>query len=569
MPTNYTFETYGSKGIVEKLDLTKIPRFDASRYDQRLLSPAFYPAGSKDQYGFNKDWGTTGFTVNTKQVSTPVTTWKEFFDRTQADLSGKVMIHDYQLTSIGSALVAFGYSFNSVDEAELAKAEELLVAVKPHLFAITSDYQPAMRSGDAWMTMTWTNDGVQLHRDIPEIEYVIAADGGEIWSDFFAVVTGAPHREAAYAFLDFMATPKVAATGRHLPRRPARRLCSDRAAAGGVDREQDHLSRPGLAHEARVRDRRAAHQPGTSGSLGTRQVRVTSGQRVVTRRAAGAVARAVTALLLAPTSAWYLLLLVVPLIILLVFSFGARAPEGGYAPALQLDNYLELPTRATAFFNTLWMAAGGTMLCLLVGYPLAYYLATRAGTKRTLLLVLVVVPFWTSFLIRTYAWMTILGNTGIPAIAEGLGVRAHRAHQHAARGDDRDRLQLPAADGLPALRQPRAARQAAAGGVQGPRCRAPGHLPPGDPPAQRSRPAQWRDARLHPDHGRVRHPGPARRRQGLLRGQRPRGPLPPVAQLALRVGRRDRPHPRHPPRGDPLPAAGIPSGQVQREVSIL
>ena len=131
--------------------------------------------------------------------------------------------------------------------------------------------------------------------------------------------------------------------------------------------------------------------------------------------------RAVTALLLAPTSAWYLFLLVVPLVILLVFSFGARAPEGGYTPAFQLDNYVGLPTRATAFFNSLWMAAGGTALCLLVGYPLAYYLATRAGSKRTLLLVLVVVPFWTSFLIRTYAWMTILGNDGIPALLEALG----------------------------------------------------------------------------------------------------------------------------------------------------
>jgi len=131
--------------------------------------------------------------------------------------------------------------------------------------------------------------------------------------------------------------------------------------------------------------------------------------------------RTVNAALLLPASAWFFFLLIVPLIILLVFSVGARAPEGGYTPALQLDNYLELPTRAAAFINTLWMATAGTILCLLVGYPLAYYLATRAGTKRTLLLILVVVPFWTSFLIRTYAWMSILGNNGIPAIVEALG----------------------------------------------------------------------------------------------------------------------------------------------------
>ncbi len=131
--------------------------------------------------------------------------------------------------------------------------------------------------------------------------------------------------------------------------------------------------------------------------------------------------RLATTLLLGPTSAWYFMLLLAPLVILIVFSFGARSPEGGYTPAFQLDNYLELPTRSTAFVNAVWMAAGGTALCLIVGYPLAYYLATRAGTKRTVLLVLVVVPFWTSFLIRTYAWMTILGNNGIPAILEGLG----------------------------------------------------------------------------------------------------------------------------------------------------
>ena len=131
--------------------------------------------------------------------------------------------------------------------------------------------------------------------------------------------------------------------------------------------------------------------------------------------------RTATALFLLPTSAWYFLLLVVPLGILLVFSFGERAPEGGYAAGLTIDNYLRLPTRSTAFTNTLFLAAAGTILCLLVGYPLAYYLATRAGARKTLLLVLVIVPFWTSFLIRTYAWLTILGSTGIPALLEALG----------------------------------------------------------------------------------------------------------------------------------------------------
>ncbi len=130
-----------------------------------------------------------------------------------------------------------------------------------------------------------------------------------------------------------------------------------------------------------------------------------------------------TAILLVPTSFWYLALLVAPLMILLVFSLGTRAPEGGYAPGLSLDNYLRLPTRQTAFTTTGGMAAAGTLLCLIVGYPLAYYLATRAGAKKTIILVLVIVPFWTSQLIRTYAWLTILGNTGLPALLEGLGLQ--------------------------------------------------------------------------------------------------------------------------------------------------
>ena len=140
------------------------------------------------------------------------------------------------------------------------------------------------------------------------------------------------------------------------------------------------------------------------------------------------------------------------------------------------------PARPPSSTRSGWRPAA-PLLCLLVGFPLAYYLATRAGRKRTLLLVLVVVPFWTSFLIRTYAWLTILGNNGIPAWLEALGFGARRAAEHAVRGPARDRLQLPAADGVPALRQPRAARQAAPRGIQGPRRGALGDVPAGDPAA--------------------------------------------------------------------------------------
>jgi spermidine/putrescine transport system permease protein len=116
-------------------------------------------------------------------------------------------------------------------------------------------------------------------------------------------------------------------------------------------------------------------------------------------------------------------MLALPLVVIVVYSFGERAPAGGYVPAFTLAQYANLPARFTAFKNTLVMAPAGTVVCLLVAYPLAYFLAVRANPKlKTLLLVLVIVPFWTSILIRTYAWIFILGGRGIPALLEVVGI---------------------------------------------------------------------------------------------------------------------------------------------------
>jgi spermidine/putrescine transport system permease protein len=120
-------------------------------------------------------------------------------------------------------------------------------------------------------------------------------------------------------------------------------------------------------------------------------------------------------------------MLVLPLCFVLVFSFGERAPAGGYVPAFTFEQYANLPARGTAFLNTLLLAPLGTALSLLIAYPLAYFLAMRADPKwRTLLLILVIVPFWTSILIRSYAWIFILGGQGLPAVIEWLGLGSVR-----------------------------------------------------------------------------------------------------------------------------------------------
>lgn len=207
VPTNYTISTYKKLNIIEPLQMAKLTNYDSKQQEVRFTSE-----GTIDSvvYAVPKNWGTTGFAVNTKKLAKPMSTWKYFWDTAMAEADGRTIVHDYQLTTIGNALKYYGFSFNSVKAEELAKAEELLLRVKPHLFAVSSDYQPTMRSGDAWMTMCWTNDGAQLNRDMPEVSYILGKEGGEIWTDFYAIPKDAPNKPAAYALLNYLMNPQVA-----------------------------------------------------------------------------------------------------------------------------------------------------------------------------------------------------------------------------------------------------------------------------------------------------------------------------------------------------------------------
>ena len=205
VPTNYTISTYVQLGLIEPLDLSRIPNFDPKAFEERFMAQ-----GTVDGkvYAVPKNWGTTGIVYDSSRIKDNPDSWKQFWDLTLTSASGRTIVHDYQLTAIGNALKYYGYSFNSLDPKELAEAEKLLIQAKPHLFAINSDIQPSLRNGDAWMAMSWTGDASQLHRDNPDMTFVLGKEGGEIWSDFFAIPKSAEHRDAAYAFINYLLDPQ-------------------------------------------------------------------------------------------------------------------------------------------------------------------------------------------------------------------------------------------------------------------------------------------------------------------------------------------------------------------------
>ncbi|HEX2101062.1 MAG TPA: ABC transporter permease, partial [Candidatus Synoicihabitans sp.] len=120
-------------------------------------------------------------------------------------------------------------------------------------------------------------------------------------------------------------------------------------------------------------------------------------------------------LLLAPLLVWLAAFVVVPMGILLVYSFCTRDDLGRVVFEFTWSNYQRVfdPIYLRIFGRSIGLAAITTALCLAIGYPVAWFIARQRDVIRNRLLLLVMIPFWTSFLIRTYAWIAILKNEGL------------------------------------------------------------------------------------------------------------------------------------------------------------
>ncbi len=122
-----------------------------------------------------------------------------------------------------------------------------------------------------------------------------------------------------------------------------------------------------------------------------------------------------SAWLVAPALVWTALFCALPLLIVLLISFASRETYGGIAWTFTLANYRDLvdPLYLYIYARSFGLALATTVLCLVLGFPLAYYIARVPARWQGIWLTLVLIPFWTNFLVRTYAWMNVLRADGL------------------------------------------------------------------------------------------------------------------------------------------------------------
>ncbi|RMF05704.1 MAG: ABC transporter permease [Chloroflexi bacterium] len=138
-------------------------------------------------------------------------------------------------------------------------------------------------------------------------------------------------------------------------------------------------------------------------------------------------------ILLSPGALWILLFFLIPSLLIVVYSFLDRQTGGGVLWSFSTDAYVKLFTPnpnspiindfVIIFLRSFWWALLTTIICLILGYPLAFFIAQQSTAVKSMLIFLVMIPFWTNFLVRTYAWKFILNNNGLlNTLLHGLGL---------------------------------------------------------------------------------------------------------------------------------------------------
>lgn len=202
IPSDYMISRLIAEDMLEKINLDNVP--NASLLDSSFASMDFDPTG---EYSVPYMWGTVGIIYNTTMIADPVTSWSALFDAAYAD---KILMFDNSRDAMGIALKYLGYSLNTTDTQELDEAFALLQEQKPLLQAYVMDQIfDKLVSGEAAIGPYYAGDYLTMVADNPDLAFVVPEEGSNRFVDSMCIPKGAPNKENAEAFINFMCKAEV------------------------------------------------------------------------------------------------------------------------------------------------------------------------------------------------------------------------------------------------------------------------------------------------------------------------------------------------------------------------
>lgn len=195
-PTDYIVPLMIRQGLLQELDAAQLPVI--ANFDPAYLNPSFDPG---NKYSLPYQAGTDAIVVNTETVENIPTSWADLW---KPEYAGRMVFLDDSRATIGLTLLTLGYEVNTTDPAQLEEAKVKLAELVPNIKLFDSDSpKTALIAGDVDLGMTWTAEALLAQQENPAIHYIYPTEGPILWQDNWVMVKGAPHADAAYAWLNY------------------------------------------------------------------------------------------------------------------------------------------------------------------------------------------------------------------------------------------------------------------------------------------------------------------------------------------------------------------------------
>jgi spermidine/putrescine transport system substrate-binding protein len=205
-PSDYSVTKMVQLKLLQLLDHSRLaglenimPKFQKSVHD------------SGNRYSVPVSWGTTGFIYNSEKLNPAPTDWSYMWNN-QRQLSRRITLLNDVREVMGGVLKSLGYSYNSTDPQDIRQAYERLEVLKPAIATFTTDaWRDQLVAGDLLLSMGYSVDAVLVAKQDTKFKYVIPSSGTSLWSDTMVIPKTAPNPDAAYAWINYMLQPAVAA----------------------------------------------------------------------------------------------------------------------------------------------------------------------------------------------------------------------------------------------------------------------------------------------------------------------------------------------------------------------